>query len=363
MFESCRKGTHGGVDILFLFSSVQLRIMCADMVEQMWELSGIEQSFTKFSLPSRTRYLRRRLGHYGIRRAGFTLHVVWWDVSQCLSSLHPPRPYKWHRECLFGSVPMIHPLPTLLRSNTSALSGWGMRGLARLARKTFQFSLILAVKSRFLPLLWWHPVCTSWQLWATRHPIVGSMAFYELLKMLWEPGFLSYAPGSESAHMFHLSHFHRLVRFCWFGLVVGAVCLFCFCFLVVYWPTCSIELSTDDYFSISSWLPLSLWRAQHSPKKKPTLLRSKGISLNTFHLSFSGPEPFPDPPLHFVLSSFPFPFVRFFFPLWLCVSLCMFCWVLLNLHVVWWHFRFAGWWAYCPGSTQAAFRKKKDEIS
>ena len=153
-------------------------------------------------------------------------------------------------------------------SNTSALSGWGMRGLARLARKTFQFSLILAVKSRFLPLLWWHPVCTSWQLWATRHPIVGSMAFYELLKMLWEPGFLSYAPGSESAHMFHLSHFHRLVRFCWFGLVVGAVCLFCFCFLVVYWPTCSIELSTDDYFSISSWLPLSLWRAQHSPKKK-----------------------------------------------------------------------------------------------
>ena len=143
-----------------------------------------------------------------------------------------------------------------------------MRGLARLARKTFPFSLILAVKSRFLPLLWWHPVYTSWQLWATRHPIVGSMAFYELLKMLWEPGFLSYAPGSESAHMFHLSHFHRLVRFCWFGLVVGAVCLFCFCFLVVFWPTCSIELSTDDHFSISSWLPLSLRRAQHSPKKK-----------------------------------------------------------------------------------------------
>ena len=52
------------------------------------------------------------------------------------------------------------------------------------------------------------------------------------------------------------------------GLVVGAVCLFCFCFLFVHWPICAIELSTDDQFSISSWLPLSLWRAQHSPKKK-----------------------------------------------------------------------------------------------
>ena len=35
---------------------------------------------------------------------------------------------------------------------------------------------------------------------ATRHPIVGSMAFYELLKMLWEPGFdLLYAPGTVPA--------------------------------------------------------------------------------------------------------------------------------------------------------------------
>ena len=30
-------------------------------------------------------------------------------------------------------------------------------------------------------------------------------------------GVLSHAPGSESVHMFHLSHFHRLVSFCWFG--------------------------------------------------------------------------------------------------------------------------------------------------
>ena len=42
-------------------------------------------------------------------------------------------------------------------------------------------------------------------------------------------GVLSYAPGSESVHMFHLSHFHRLVSFgrfvfgcwgCWFALLL-----------------------------------------------------------------------------------------------------------------------------------------------
>ena len=51
--------------------------------------------------------------------------------------------------------------------------------------------------------------------------------------MLWEPGFLSYAPGSESAHMFHLSHFHRLVSFCWFGFGCwgGFVC-FAFAFFL-----------------------------------------------------------------------------------------------------------------------------------
>ena len=32
--------------------------------------------------------------------------------------------------------------------------------------------------------------------------------------------------------MFHLSHFHRLVRFCWFGLVVVGVCLCFFAFLL-----------------------------------------------------------------------------------------------------------------------------------
>ena len=47
-------------------------------------------------------------------------------------------------------------------------------------------------------------------------------------------GVLSYAPGSESVHTFHLSHFHRLVslcRFvlgCWGGFVCFAVAFFLF---------------------------------------------------------------------------------------------------------------------------------------
>ena len=47
--------------------------------------------------------------------------------------------------------------------------------------------------------------------------------------------------------MFHLSHFHRLVRFCWFGLVVGGVCLCVFAFL----------LSTDQPVR-SSYQPMTI---------------------------------------------------------------------------------------------------------
>ena len=57
---------------------------------------------------------------------------------------------------------------------------------------------------------------------------------------------MSYAPGSESAHMFHLSH-HRLVRFCWLGLVVVGVCLCCFAFLV-----------TTDQPARSSYQPMTI---------------------------------------------------------------------------------------------------------
>ena len=47
-------------------------------------------------------------------------------------------------------------------------------------------------------------------------------------------GVLSYAPGSESVHTFHLSHFHRLVSYCrfvfgcWGGFVCFAVAFFLF---------------------------------------------------------------------------------------------------------------------------------------
>ena len=58
---------------------------------------------------------------------------------------------------------------------------------------------------------------------------------------------MSYAPGSESAHMFHLSHFHRLVRFCWFGLVVGGVC----------WVSLLFLLTTDQPVR-SSYQPMTI---------------------------------------------------------------------------------------------------------
>ena len=155
-------------------------------------------------------------------------------------------------------------------SSTSALSGWCMRGLARLALKAFQFSLILAAMSRYLTFAWVTPFM---HVLATVGHKVSNYWKYGILRAAEDvvrAGVLSYAPGSESVHMFHLSHFHRLVSFCWFGLGCwGGFCLFCCCFLFVHWPICAIELSTDDQFSISSWLPLSLWRAQHCPKKNP----------------------------------------------------------------------------------------------
>ena len=98
-----------------------------------------------------------------------------------------------------------------------------MRGLARLARKAFQFSLILAVISRYLTFAWVTPFM---HVLATVGHKVSNYRKYGILRAAEDvvrAGVLSYAPGSESVHMFHLSHFHRLVSFCWFGLVVGAV--------------------------------------------------------------------------------------------------------------------------------------------
>ena len=90
-------------------------------------------------------------------------------------------------------------------------------GLARLARKAFQFSLILAVISRYLTFAWVTPFM---HVLATVAHKVSNYRKYGILRAAEEvvrAGVLSYAPGSESVRMFHLSHFHRLVSFCWFG--------------------------------------------------------------------------------------------------------------------------------------------------
>ena len=84
-------------------------------------------------------------------------------------------------------------------------------------RKAFQFSLILAVISRYPTFAWVAPVM---HVLATVGHKVSNYRKYGILRAAEEvvrAGVLSYAPGSESVHMFHLSHFHRLVSFCWFG--------------------------------------------------------------------------------------------------------------------------------------------------
>ena len=89
---------------------------------------------------------------------------------------------------------------------------------------------------------------------------------------------MSYAPGSESAHMFHLSHFHRLVRFCWFGLVVGGVCWVSLLFLLTtdqpvrssYQPMTIIAYLLDchcRYDERSNVQKKKLWRSPQSPER------------------------------------------------------------------------------------------------
>ena len=98
-----------------------------------------------------------------------------------------------------------------------------MRGLARLARKAFQFSLILAVISRYLTLAWVTPFM---HVLATVGHKVSNYWKYGILRAAEDvvrAGVLSYAPGSESVHMFHLSHIIDWSAFVGLGLVVGAV--------------------------------------------------------------------------------------------------------------------------------------------
>ena len=110
-------------------------------------------------------------------------------------------------------------------------------GPTRLARKAFQFSLILAVISRYVTFAW---VTLFVHVLATVGHKVPNYWKYGILLAAEEvvrAGVLSYAPGSESVHTFHLSHFHRLVSFCRFvfGCVwlLGRFCLLCCCFLFV----------------------------------------------------------------------------------------------------------------------------------
>ena len=102
----------------------------------------------------------------------------------------------------------------------------------RMARKAFQSSLILAVFSRYLTIAW---VTSLMHFLATVGHKVSNYWKYGILLAAEEvvrAGVLSYAPGSESVHTFHLSHFHRLVSFCrfvfgcWGGLFALVLFLF-----------------------------------------------------------------------------------------------------------------------------------------
>ena len=104
-------------------------------------------------------------------------------------------------------------------------------GPTRLARKAFQFPLILAVISRYVTFAW---VTLFVHVLATVGHKVSNYWKYGILLAAEEvvrAGVLSYAPGSESVHTFHLSHFHRLVSFCRF--VFGCWGVFA-CFAVAF---------------------------------------------------------------------------------------------------------------------------------
>ena len=134
-----------------------------------------------------------------------------WRGLLCLSDFI----HSWKRECLDRFC-----------SSTSALSGWCICGLTRLARKAFQSPLILAVVSRYLTIAW---MTSFMHFLATVGHKVSNYWKYGILLAAEEvvrAGVLSYAPGSESVHTFHLSHFHRLSvcvwllgRFVCFGVV------------------------------------------------------------------------------------------------------------------------------------------------
>ena len=110
-----------------------------------------------------------------------------------------------------------------------------MRGLTRPGTQGFSIVIDTAVISRYRTFAWVTPFIHV--LAAVGHK-VSNYRNYGILRAAEEvvrAGVLSYAPGSESVHMFHLSHFHSLVSFCCFGFGCwgGFVCLCC-CFLFVH---------------------------------------------------------------------------------------------------------------------------------
>ena len=144
--------------------------------------------------------------------SSFGLLYLTWVALLCLTLI-----YSRKRECC-----------------ASALSGRCILGRTSLARKAFQFPSLMAVISRNDTFAW---VTLFVHVLATVGHKVSNYRKYGILSAAEEvvrAGVLSYAPGSESVHTFHLSHFHRLVWFCrfvfgcWGVFVCFAVAVFLF---------------------------------------------------------------------------------------------------------------------------------------
>ena len=149
--------------------------------------------------------------------------------------------------------------------------------LCQTGTQGFSISLILAVISRYLTFAWVTPFM---HVLATVGHKVSNYRKYGILRAAEEvvrAGVLSYAPGSESVHMFHLSHFHRLVSFCWFGFGCwgGFVC-----FAVAFF------LSTDQSVrsSCQPMTSLAYLHDCHSRYDERSFVQKKKECLNSSYL-------------------------------------------------------------------------------
>ena len=135
---------------------------------------------------------------HGLHATYTRLLVAWWYVGVVL----PPGVVPSLVTSSFGllylkrvALPCLTPSHPSMRkcldrscSSTSASMDDVFVGPIRLAYKALHYHWYWPW-SRYLPLVGWLTLCTSWQRWATRCRSNGSMAFYLLLKRLWEPGF------------------------------------------------------------------------------------------------------------------------------------------------------------------------------